>query len=177
MEKPKKLDLKKELLSWVLVIAGGFLLAWFFTRVVICKAVVPTTSMESTIMKDDKIIGNRLAYLFSNPKRGDIIIFKFPDNPEEDYVKRIIGLPGETVKISGGHVYIDGVLLEESYLNEPMNEEPDMEFNVPENSYFMMGDNRNSSWDARYWTNTYVTKDMIRGKVWGRYSPSWGFIK
>lgn len=174
----RQINWAREILSWILVIGGGFLLAWFVTRVVIVKAVVPTNSMETTIMVGDKIIGNRLAYLFSSPKRGDIVIFEYPDNPKEDYVKRVIGLPGETITFTDGKVYIDGDLLEEDYVNG-METYPDDQdtFTVPENSYFMLGDNRVYSADSRYWDNPYVLEDAIKGKVWIRYSPSWGRIE
>lgn len=176
--KKEKVNIKKEILSWCFVILAGFLLALFVTKVIIVKAVVPTGSMENTIMTGDKVIGNRLSYLFSSPKRGDIIIFQFPDDKTQDYVKRVIGLPGETVTIKEGNVYIDGELLNEDYIKEPMVSEPEQTYVVPENSYFVMGDNRNGSKDSRYWlTTNYVQEDLIRGKVWIRYSPSWGFIK
>lgn len=173
----QKVNLKKEIISWIFVIAGGFLLAWFVTKVVIVKAQVPTNSMEDTIMVDDKIVGIRLAYLFSEPKRGDIIIFQYPDNPVEDYVKRVIGLPGETVSFSDNKVFINGVELKEDYIDGKPTEPGEItEFVVPEGHYFMLGDNRTSSWDSRFWVNPFVSEDTIRGEVWFRYSPSWGFI-
>ena len=166
----------KEILSWILVIGVGFLLAWFVTRVIIIKAVVPTQSMDPTIRVGDKMIGNRLAYLFSDPERGDIVIFKFSET--ENYVKRVIGLPGETVTLKDGKVYIDGVALEEDYVHGQITE-PNYQdtYVVPKDSYFMLGDNRIDSLDSRYWENPFISKDAIKGKVWFRYSPSWGTIK
>lgn len=173
-----KVNIKKEILSWVFVIIGGFLLALFITKVVIIKAVVPTGSMENTILVGDKMVGNRLAYLFSEPKRGDIIIFQYPGNIKEDYVKRVIGIPGDTVTLKEGHVFVNDVMLEEEYIKEPMRVDPEASYVVPEDSYFVLGDNRNISKDSRSWVTTnYVHKDLIRGKVWFRYSPSWGVIK
>lgn len=169
----------KEIFSWIFVLVAAFVLAYFITNHVIVKAIVPTGSMESTIMPNDKIIGNRIAYLFSEPKRGDIIIFKYPDDETENYVKRIIGLPGEKIQIIQGKVYINDSLepLDESYLKEPANLEDYGPYQVPEDHYFVMGDNRNHSLDARYWINTYVSKEKIIGKVWFRYSPSIGSIE
>ncbi len=166
----------KELFSWVMVVVCAFVLAFVITHYVIIKAEVPTGSMISTIQIDDRLIGNRLAYLFSDPKRGDIVIFPYPDDERETYIKRIVGLPGETLEIVDGVLYIDGVVYEEDYLNEPMvgSFGP---FTVPEGHYFMMGDNRNHSWDSRYWTNHYVEKGKILGKAWLRYEPSWGLLK
>lgn len=172
-----KVNFKKELISWIIVIAGGFLLALFVTKVVIVKAQVPTESMVDTIRVEDKIIGNRLAYLFSSPERGDIVIFKFPDDPTQDYVKRVIGLPGETVSFIDNKVFIDGVELIEEYVDgKPTISEEQTEFVVPEGHYFMLGDNRTNSKDSRYWDQPFVSEDAISGKVWLRYSPTWGFI-
>lgn len=175
-KKDKKVNVKKEILSWLLVILGGFLLAKFVTKVVIVKAEVPTGSMEKTIMIDDKIIGNRLSYLFTSPKRGDIVIFEFPDNPAEDYVKRVIGLPGETISFDQGKVFVDGVELKESYIGGVETLSDTKEFVIPQDHYFMLGDNRLDSKDSRFWEDPYVSKDAIKGKVWLRYSPSWGWI-
>lgn len=166
----------KELFSWVMVVVCAFVLAFVITHYVIIKAEVPTGSMIPTIQIDDRLIGNRLAYLFSSPKRGDIVIFPYPDNEQEIYIKRVIGLPGETIEIVDGVLYIDGAVYEEDYLNEPM-EGSFGPFTVPEGHYFMMGDNRNHSWDSRYWTNHYVAKNKILGKAWLRYEPSWGLLK
>ena len=166
----------RELFSWVMVVVCAFVLAFVITRYVIIKAEVPTGSMISTIQINDRLIGNRLAYLFSDPKRGDIVIFPYPDNEKETYIKRIVGLPGETLEIIDGVLYIDGEVYEEPYLNEPMKGSCGP-FLVPEGHYFMMGDNRNNSWDSRYWTNHYVAKDKILGKAWLRYEPSWGLLK
>ena len=140
---------------------------------IIANSRVPSGSMENTIMTNDRVIGSRLSYKFSDPERGDIAIFRFPDDESLFYVKRIIGLPGETVDIINGAVYINGseTPLDEPYLKEAMIPEEDMHFEVPEDSYFMMGDNRNYSYDARYWTNTYVARDKIIAKVLFRYWP------
>ncbi len=177
------INIKKEILSWVLIIGIAFALAFIITHFVIIKAEVPTSSMENTIMTDDKIIGNRLSYLFSDPERGDIVLFPFPDYDEEVdgedgelYIKRIIGLPGETIEVIEGVLYIDGKVYEEDYLKEPMDDRSFGPFVVPEGCYFMMGDNRNVSYDARFWRTKYVKKEDIVGKAWFRYSPSLGSI-
>lgn len=171
LEEKKKED-RKEIMSWILTIAIAVALALFLNNFVIINARIPSGSMENTIMTGDRLIGLRLAYKNSDPQRGDIIIFKFPDDETQKYVKRVIGLPGETVTIKDAKVYIDGELLEEDYLKEDwvVSTGP-YTFEVPEDSYFVMGDNRNDSWDARFWTNTYVTEDKILGKAIFRYWP------
>lgn len=168
----KKTSPVREILSWVLTFSIAILVALFLKNFIIINATVPTGSMENTIMPGDDLFGFRLAYLNSDPKRGDIIIFNYPDNEEEKFVKRIIGLPGETVTITEAEVFINGSKLEEDYLKEEwiVSTGP-FEFNVPEDSYLVLGDNRNDSLDARYWENQYVARDKIIGKAEIIYYP------
>ncbi len=170
MSEEKKTSAKSEIFSWIKVIVSAIIIALFVDFVIIANAVVPTGSMESTIPAGSRIMGLRLYYNFKDPERGDIVIFKYPDDEKVDYLKRIIGLPGETVEIASGKVYIDGELLDEPYLDE----EPTGDFGpyqVPEDSYFMLGDNRAVSKDSRYWTNTYVRRDKIIAKAFFMYWP------
>jgi signal peptidase I len=164
----------KEVLSWVLYLGAAILIALFLKNFVIINATVPSGSMENTIMPGDDLFGLRIAYLFSEPERGDIIIFKYPDDESQKFIKRIIGLPGDEVVIEDGKIYINGSEepLDESYLKEEWvrNTGP-YDFVVPEGCYLVMGDNRNDSWDARYWTNTYVTEDELIGKAEFIYYP------
>ena len=161
----------KEVVEWILILALAVVAAMVINRYVIIKAEVPTGSMENTIEVGDCILGYKLAYTFNGPDRGDVVIFPYPDNQEVIYVKRVIGLPGETVEIKDGSVYIDGTPLEEPYLKEEMRGEYGP-YVVPEGSYFMLGDNRNSSADSRKWKNTYLKEEDIMAKVLFRYSPS-----
>ncbi|MGN0383054.1 MAG: signal peptidase I [Eubacterium sp.] len=172
MKEENEFDIKKEIFSWIKVIVCALVLAYVINNFLIINANVPSGSMENTIMTKDRMIGNRLAYVFDDVERYDVIIFKYPDNETETYVKRVIGLPGETVIISDGHVFVEGVgQLDDSYIKEEMKEEEYMEFTVPDGCYFVMGDNRNDSWDSRYWINTYVKKDEILGKAVFVYWP------
>ena len=165
----------KEIMSWIWVIAIGIALAWFVNRFVVFKVEIPTGSMENTIMIGDKAIVFRLSYLFKEPQRGDIIVFPYPDNENEVYIKRIIGLPNDTVEGRDGIVYINGEPLEEDYIKETM--EWDFgPYEVPEDGYFMMGDNRNSSEDSRYWKNTFLKRNKIMGKEIFKY-PKFEMLK
>lgn len=163
----KQTSAVREILSWVLTFALAIIAAFLIKNYLIINADVPTGSMENTIMPGDRLIGNRLAFTKSGPKRGEVVIFHYPDNERELYVKRVIGLPGDTVSIEDGKIYINGskTPLEENYLKEEWTVAtgPYL-FEVPEGAYLVMGDNRNDSWDARYWTNTYVNQDKILGK-------------
>ena len=172
--KEKKTSPLRELLSWCLTFVIAIAVALVLKNYVIINATVPTGSMEHTIEPGVDLFGLRLAYTFSEPQRGDIIIFKFPDDESEKYVKRVIGLPGEKVTIIDSQIYINDseTPLEEDYLKEEwIRATGPYEFEVPEDSYLVLGDNRNDSYDARYWENTYVTKEAIIGKAYVVYYP------
>lgn len=170
-KKDEKYNWKKELRDWLIIIVSAVILAWALTHFVIMKTEVISGSMIATLNVDDRVVANRLSYVFSKPKRGDIIFFAYPDDESKTYVKRIIGLPGETVEIIQGKVYINNSdePLNEPYLNGKMRKEDFGPYVVPESSYFVMGDNRNVSVDSRYWDNTFVTVDEIYGKAWFIY--------
>lgn len=181
-EDEEVLDWKQELKSWMFTLAITIAVVFVIKNYIIINASVPTGSMENTIMPGDNLFGYRLAYLMDEPERGDVIFFYFPDDESQKYVKRIIGLPGEKVSIRDGYIYINDseTPLEEEYLKETwtMGTGP-FEFEVPEDSYLVLGDNRNSSQDARYWANPYVTKEKIIGKAIFTYFPfhRWGTIE
>lgn len=161
----------KELISWVMVFVIAFLLALFINKVLLFKLVIPTGSMIDTINIGDRVFAFRQAYLFKEPERGDIIVFPFPDNEKDDYIKRVIGVPGDEIEIKGGDLFINGELINETaYITERMYEEEVFgPITVPEDSYFVMGDNRNDSKDSRYWINKFVNKDKIEGKAIFKY--------
>ncbi len=185
-KKKEETSAVREIFSWIFTIAIAVVAAMVIKNYVIINANIPSGSMENTILPGDDIFGFRLAYTFSDPKRGDIVIFNAPDDPSQKYIKRVIGLPGETVTIEDAQVYIDGEPLEEDYLKSATvegevwtaNAGP-YEFKVPENSYLLLGDNRNGSSDARVWEHTYVSKDAIIGKAILRYYPfdRFGLVK
>lgn len=176
-EKNKKDKVKSEVISWIKTIAIALILVVIVQNFIIINAEVPTESMVNTIQPGDKLITFRLSYLFSEPKRGDVIVFKYPDNEKEKFTKRVIGLPGEKVEIKDGKVYINDSKnpLKEPYVNgiPTGNYGP---YNVPEGSYFVMGDNREKSLDSRFWQNTFVKKKKILGEIKFRYHPNFEWI-
>lgn len=169
--KKEKINPFREILEWIGVIVAAVAISFFLTEFIVVNANVPTASMESTIMTDDRLMGFRLSYLMDNPERGDIIIFRYPDDESILFIKRIIGMPGETVEIKDGITFVNGKKLEEPYLQvEQLGEFGP--YSVPQGCYFVMGDNRNNSRDSRYWNNTFVERDQIVGKAIFRYFPS-----
>lgn len=192
-EEEKKIDVKKEILSWIIMFAVAVGIAALISNFVLINAYIPTGSMEDTIPKKSRLIGLRLAYTFSEPERGDVIIFKNPNKPEENYVKRIIGLPGETVVLENSTIFVydeDGSLkygpLEEPYLKNKywMSKDEKYEFHIPKDRYLVLGDNRNNSADARTWYNMkgdvdeiYIHKDKIIAKALLIYWDSFHIFK
>lgn len=167
-----KRSIIKELLQWAAAFIAAIAAALLINNFVIVNAQIPSSSMEDTIMPGDRVFGNRLTYVLGEPERFDIIIFRYPDDESQLFIKRIIGLPGETVEIRDGHIYINGsdTPLEDVETKEPM-EGSFGPYTVPEDCYFVMGDNRNNSRDSRYWEHTFVTEDEILGKAVFRYWP------
>jgi len=164
-----------EILSWVEVVIIAAAIAFFVNTFLLANSTVPSGSMENTIMPGSRVFGSRLTYKFNDPQRGDIVIFRWPDNEKLLFIKRLIGLPGDTIDIINGKVYLNGsdTPLDEPYLREPMHEDGQAyHFEVPEDCYFFMGDNRNESRDARYWNNTFVKREKLIAKVYYQYFPS-----
>jgi signal peptidase I len=135
---------------------------------------VDSFSMEPTLQKGNFVIVNKLAYQIGAPQRGDVAVFRYPPTPSEQYIKRIIGLPGEHVHINAGQVQINGELLVEPYLVDSTMRGG--EWQVPSDSYFVLGDNRNNSSDSRVW-GMVPTENLI-GKALVVYWPpdSWGVL-
>ena len=177
--------MRKEVVSWIRMFVIVIAVVFVLTQFVIINVRVQSGSMENTIMTKDRLIGFRFSFWFDEPQRGDIILFSYPVDEKQTYIKRVIGLPGETVEIRDGKIYIDGSSepLEEDYLKETWTWENDgYTFNVPEGCYFVLGDNRNDSEDGRFWAQialnegkastaeeaeqySYVKKDEIKGKA------------
>jgi signal peptidase I len=131
-------------------------------------------SMVPTLISGEYVVVNRMSYRLGNPHRGDIIVFHFPRNPAEEYIKRIIGLPGDVIEVMNGTVYINGQPLDESYLDVKVNYTGKWE--VPQGQLFVLGDNRNNSSDSHDWGT--VPMNYVVGKAVMVYwpPPEWGLI-
>jgi signal peptidase I len=167
---PLKNRVRNEIISWIWVI-GAFLL---IEGTLVQARVIPSASMEKTVLIGDHLIVSRAGYdagipftsihtpLWREPRRQQIIVFRAPLPGNPDYIKRLIGLPGDNLEVRQGIVYINGQALVEPYRNgEPSPEDNYGPVVVPPNHYFMMGDNRNDSYDSRYWG--FVPRENILG--------------
>ncbi len=126
--------------------------------------------MEPNFDNGQYLVVNEIGYRFESPERGDVIVFKFPLDPSQFYIKRVIGLPGETVAIKDGQVLINGEYLDESvYLPEGTFTPGEMEITLEAGEYFVLGDNRNASSDSRQWG--VLPEENIIGQVWLRAWP------
>nr|WP_283683965.1 signal peptidase I [Parablautia sp. Marseille-Q6255] len=168
------MDLKKEILSWVLWLLFVVVFVYVVITFVGQRTVVDGRSMNPNLNDGDNLIVEKLSYRFKDPERFDIIVFPPQGAPNEHYIKRIIGLPGETVQIdTDGTIYINGEILEEDYGLETIQNpgraaEP---ITLGEDEYFVLGDNRNNSTDSRTEKVGNVKRDTITGRAWVRIWP------
>ena len=162
----------------VLIVIGLALFIWLFIGQ---KTHVVGQSMEPTYHNGDQVIIEKVTYYLRDPQRFDVIVFPYKQYTKNHYIKRIIGLPGETVDIQGGNIYINGAKLDESFGKEPINTYGNITFpfTVPDGEYFVMGDNRNNSSDSRFQDVGTIKKKDITGKAWLRVWPfsDFGIVK
>lgn len=171
----------KELMGWIVYIVIIVALAWVIITFVGQRTQVSGHSMETTLSHGDQLIVDKISYRFRDPDRYDIVVFPYQYEEKTYYIKRIIGLPGETVQIVDGYVYIDGQQLDEHYGNEVMldpgiAEEP---VTLGDDEYFVLGDNRNNSQDSRAANVGVIHRKDLLGRAWIRIWPlsEFGVIK
>jgi len=143
-------------------------------NVISARIRVDGASMEPTLVSGEYVIVSKLSYRLGSPQRGDIIVFHFPRDPKEEYIKRIIGLPGDEIVVENGTVYVNEQLLDEDYLKVKVNYTGT--WKVPAGQLFVLGDNRNNSSDSHDWGT--VPMDYVVGKAILVYwpPPSWGLV-
>ncbi|MGI6225722.1 MAG: signal peptidase I [Peptococcales bacterium] len=154
-----------------IIIVTAFCLSLFLQSFIFEARSIPTGSMLPTIQIDQRILVNKFVYKFKEPQRGDIIVFNPPVdiNDGKEYIKRVIGLPGDKIEIKNGYVFVN----EEKLLEDYIYEKAEYEFGpiwVPEKSLFVLGDNRNDSYDSHAWTK-WLTLDNVKGKAFFTYWP------
>ena len=182
---------KSAVREWVESICVAVILAFFVRTFVVQAFKIPSGSMEPNLLIGDHLLVNKFVFApaltslertllpIAPIRRGDIIVFKYPEDPTRDFIKRVIGLPGDTIEMRNKKVYVNGVPLSEPYAHfiyppdEGGSGAPDIEtadllrefapMTVPADNYFMMGDNRDNSQDSRYWG--FMPRDYVKGKA------------
>ena len=169
------------------LIIVAFLLALVIKSLLVQAFFIPSQSMENTLLVGDRVLVNKIVYRFREPQRGDVIVFKnptaapvdrgfiedvvnwvteglgFSSDPQKDYIKRVIGLPGETVEMKGGKIFINNKRIQEPYLHPARDGADHPKTEVPDGMYFMMGDNRGNSTDSRVFGP--ISRDSIVGRA------------
>lgn len=172
--KKKDVNYRKEILRMSLYIIVIFCSVFIIHRFIGQQIQVSGSSMENTLYNNDHLILEKVTYLFGEPKRYDIIVFR-PDENDKDlyYIKRIIGLPGETIQIIGSDIYINDNKLDESFGKEPIADGGIAKNKIVlgKNEYFLLGDNRNNSKDSRDSSVGIVSGTAITGRAWIRIWP------
>lgn len=166
---PKRSNLLREIVETVLLTAIIFLIV----NVIIGRFRIESVSMEPNLVEGEYVIVDKVSYMLHPPERGDIVVFEKPNQP--DLIKRVIGLPGETVEVHDGRVWVDGVALDEPYIANPPNYTMPARLIEPD-QYFMLGDNRSNSSDSHLW-GTVPLKDIV-GRAWLIYwpPPNWQIV-
>ncbi len=179
MEKEK--SVLRELVGWLVYILVIVAVTWLVVTFVGQRTRVSGQSMETTLHDGDNLIVDKISFRFRDPKRFEIIVFPYKYEENTYYIKRIMGLPGETVQVKDGYLYINGEKLEENYGNELMNSagiaaEPIV---LGEDEYFVLGDNRNHSSDSREPKVGVIKREDLLGRAWIRIWPldQFGAIK
>lgn len=174
--KISKERVRREIREWVEAILVALILTLIIRTFVVQAFKIPSESMYPTLMVGDKLFVNKFIYRFRDPERGEIIVFKYPENPSKDFIKRVIGVPGDTVEIRNGDIFINNKkwnppaeINGNIYYNQDPYAGSGQILTIPNESYFVLGDNSISSRDSRYWG--FVPKDLLVGKAFVRWWP------
>lgn len=170
----------KNILGTCAWIAGVFLVLFVLMQLLVLRTEITSASMDPTLQVEDNVIVEKVSYFFGNPERYDVIVFSFEDEKGTYLIKRIIGMPGETVQIDeDGAVLINGEVLDENYGNTVMASagEAAEEIQLGEDEYFVLGDNRNDNADSRHPLVGNVSESEIIGKVWLRFGSGVNQVK
>lgn len=169
--------------DFVVIFLCALLLSLLIKTFLIDNRLIPTSSMVPTVPVDGRILVNRMIYHFTEPQFQDIVVFEPTESTKievarnDDMLKRVIGLPGDVVQVTGAQLYVNGQAIAEPYLAEDMTYEFGP-ITVPEDSVLLLGDNRNASFDAHMWSNPFVPMENIKGKAFFIYWPAeeFGFL-
>lgn len=154
----------REAKDWVISILIAVILAFFIRHFIVELYMVEGPSMRPTLVSGERLVVNKFLYRFKTPERGEIIVFRYPRDPQRDFIKRVIAIPGDTIAIKDGRVVHNGKVLDEPYILErTLGSYP--EATVPPGHVFAMGDNRNNSEDSRFRNVGFVPFELIKGKA------------
>lgn len=174
--KGDKKRFKSELREWVEAIVIALVMALVLRAFVVQAFKIPSLSMYPTLKIGDRLFVNKFVYRFRDPQRWDIIVFKYPEDPSKDFIKRLVGLPGETVEIRDGSIYVNGLkqtLPDDIHNNVYYNSEPYGAINqkivVPPDHFYALGDNSMNSRDSRAWG--FLSRKELVGKAFVRWWP------
>lgn len=159
------------MLEFLLILVVSFVLVFGFVRPFVVEAfVIPSESMVPTLLVGDRVLANKFIYRFTEPERGDVVVFESVEGGGEDLIKRIVGVPGDTIMVRNGQLYVNGELQNERYVNLEL---PDVSYfgptEVPPGHVFVMGDNRSNSRDSRFFGP--VPYENIEGEAFVRFWP------
>ena len=150
--------------DWLVSIIVAVALAFCIRTFLVEPYMVEGSSMYPTLKNHERLIVDKLSYFVTNPKRGEIVVFRFPKDESRDFIKRVIAVPGDTIEIKDGNVFVNGELQNEDYiLSKCRGDYP--KSTIPEGHIFVMGDNRNNSEDSRFPDVGFVPFDLIKGKA------------
>lgn len=168
--------IRREIREWTEAILVALILTLVIRTFVVQAFKIPSESMYPTLMVGDKLFVNKFIYRFRDPQRGEVIVFKYPENPSKDFIKRVIGIPGDSVEIRNGSIFINDKkwihpdeIRENLYYNQEPYAGAGQKLVIPTDAYFVLGDNSISSRDSRYWG--FVPKDLLVGKAFVRWWP------
>lgn len=167
LKKEKKKEEKSFFKEWIIPMAIALVIAILINKFIIFKVYIPSESMVPTLNVEDRLLVTRI-YDLDKIQRGDILVF-YSDELQESLIKRVIGLPGDTISIKEGAVYVNQKLIDEPYIGEA--DKFSGNYQVPEGKYFFLGDNRWWSKDSRYWSNPYIDGSKIEGKAQVKVYP------
>ena len=157
-------DLGDEIKDWVVSILIAVVLAFFIRYFIVELYMVEGPSMRPTLVNSERLVVNKFIYRFKTPEKGDVLVFRYPKDPSRDFIKRVIGVAGDTIEIKEGRVFLNGQLLNEGYILEKTRGSYPLS-TVPAGTIFVMGDNRNNSEDSRFRDVGFVPLEMIKGKA------------
>lgn len=157
-------SLGEEIKDWVVSILIAVVLAFFIRYFIVELYMVEGPSMRPTLVNSERLVVNKFIYRFKQPERGEILVFKYPRDQSRDFIKRVIAIPGDTIEVKEGRVFVNGQLLNENYILERTRGSYPLS-TVPEGHIFVMGDNRNNSEDSRFKDVGFVPYSLIKGKA------------